>query len=170
VLIFLMPGAFAFAAQTVVSRGFYAMQNTLFPAIFGTLAVALSIPLYMAGLRFMGVKGVALAMSVSVVLQVAVLFTAWNRYSRNDNRRAVYAAFGKMILLSVPAGFFLTGFRRAIASGIDGSTFVGSLTIAMLTGAVFIALLTACGYLLDIEEVRTGLNRIVRRVKEHFSR
>ncbi len=30
-LLFLLTGAFAFAAQTVVVRGYYAVQNTIFP-------------------------------------------------------------------------------------------------------------------------------------------
>ncbi|MDZ7597803.1 MAG: lipid II flippase MurJ [Desulfobacterales bacterium] len=46
VLACLLVGAFAFAAQTVVVRGYYAIQNTLFPALFGTVAVVASIPLY----------------------------------------------------------------------------------------------------------------------------
>jgi len=170
VLIFLMPGAFAFAAQTVVARGFYAMQNTLFPAIFGTLAVLLSIPLYVVGLHLMGVEGVALAISASVVMQVIILFATWNRYSQNNDSRGVYAAFGKMFLLSVPAGFLLTWFRSAVITGFDNSTFFGSLSVAMLTGTVFLAVLTAGGYLLGIDEVTGGLNRIIRRVGERLEK
>ena len=33
-LLFLLPGAVAMAANTLVLRGFYAMQNTIFPAVF----------------------------------------------------------------------------------------------------------------------------------------
>ncbi len=39
VLIYFMVGAFAFAAYTVVVRGYFASQNTLFPAVFGSVAV-----------------------------------------------------------------------------------------------------------------------------------
>lgn len=54
-----MIGAFAFAAQTLVVRGYYAVQNTLFPALYGTAAVLLSIPVYTVGMLKMGARGVA---------------------------------------------------------------------------------------------------------------
>lgn len=37
VLPYFMLGAFAFSAQTIVSRGYFATQNTLFPALFQRL-------------------------------------------------------------------------------------------------------------------------------------
>lgn len=39
VLPWFMAGAFAFSAQTIVSRGYFASQNTLFPALFSTACV-----------------------------------------------------------------------------------------------------------------------------------
>lgn len=162
-LSFLMPGAFAFAAQTVVARGFYATQNTLFPALLGTLAVVLSIPLYLVGLHFMGVAGVSLAISASVVLQVAILFSTWNRRSANPGGRRVYAAFGRMALWSLPAGLLLSAFRRLAVQFVDGSTFGGSLAVAAATGGLFLALLAVSGRLFGIEEVGAGLGRVFRR-------
>ena len=43
---FLLAGSFAFAAQTVVVRGFYATQNTWLPALFGTISVLACLPLF----------------------------------------------------------------------------------------------------------------------------
>ena len=54
----LMLGAIAFASQTVVNRGFYAIQNTFLPAAYGSLAVVSSIPLYYLGMQWMGLAGV----------------------------------------------------------------------------------------------------------------
>ena len=45
ILPFFMFGAFAFSAQNIVSRGFYATQNTIFPAVFTTICVVLTLPL-----------------------------------------------------------------------------------------------------------------------------
>ena len=170
VLVFLMVGAFAFAAQTVVVRGFYAVQNTVLPALFGTLAVVLSIPLYIQGMRVMGASGVALAISLSAFLQVLILFVIWNRHSRNPESRGVYLAFAKMFLFSLPVGLVLHRLRNALAAGIDGSTLWGSFMIAGLTGLVFLAILVAGGYVLNIEEVKLGLNRMVQRVAICFGR
>ena len=45
VLLFLMPTSVAMAAFAIVVRGYYAVQNTLFPAVFSTVAILLSLPL-----------------------------------------------------------------------------------------------------------------------------
>ena len=80
VLVFVLIGTVGFAAQTVVSRGYYASQNTLLPAVFGTVAVLASIPIFFLGMKWMGVTGVALGLSVSALLQAGLLFGMWNRY------------------------------------------------------------------------------------------
>lgn len=92
-LIYLLIGAIAFSAQTVVVRGYYATQNTLFPAVFGTLAVILSIPMYLYGMQAMGASGVALAISLSAIFQVTLLYSLWNKKSRNREGRDVYTFF-----------------------------------------------------------------------------
>ena len=97
-LVYIMIGAFAFAAQTVVVRGFYALQNTLFPALYGTIAVIISLPMYVVGLRLMGAKGVALAVSISVTLQVMLLFYIWNRRHHNPESGSVYAFILKTVI------------------------------------------------------------------------
>ncbi len=79
VLVCYLVGAFAFAANTVVVRGFYATRDTLTPALFGTLAVAAGIPIYLAGLALLGVQGVALAVSASGILQAVLLYVLWSR-------------------------------------------------------------------------------------------
>ena len=168
VLVFLMLGAFAFAAQTVVVRGFYALQNTLLPAVFGTAAVLLSLPLYVFGVRLMGAGGVALAVSLSAIFQVLLLFAIWNRRSGNHDSRDVYRAFARMFLFSVPAGIVLAVFRMLLVSGIDPVGPSGSLTVSVLTGLLFLVILFAGGYGFKIEPVRSALDHAVRRAAARF--
>ncbi|MCP4750506.1 MAG: murein biosynthesis integral membrane protein MurJ, partial [Proteobacteria bacterium] len=99
VLVFVLLGTVAFAAQTVVTRGYYAMQNTLFPMIFGSIAVLASIPLYLIAMDRMGVTGVALALSLSAMLQVSLLYVLWNRKSGNKGGRTVYLFFVKIVVV-----------------------------------------------------------------------
>jgi putative peptidoglycan lipid II flippase len=164
ILVFLMVGAFAFAAQTVVVRGFYAVQNTLLPAVLCTVAVLLSLPFYVVGMKFWGAAGVALAISLSAVIQVMMLFVIWNRRSRNRESRGVYHAFGKMVLFSIPTGVVLYGFRNVAAGWVDVSTFSGSLAVSLLTGSLLLFFMAAGGYLLKIDAISFGLNRIARRI------
>jgi putative peptidoglycan lipid II flippase len=153
-LVFLLIGAFAFASQTVVVRGYYAMQNTIFPAIFGTLAVALSIPIYVAGMNFMGTEGVGLAISLSAILQLIVLFMLWNRRTENTGSLKVYGAYVKMMFISIPIGFILNWAVTEIYPIIWQDTLSGNLLICAISGASFAILIISFGYLLNINEIK----------------
>ena len=162
VLIYFMIGAFAFAAYTVVVRGYFAMQNTLFPAIYGSAAVVLSIPLYIAGTKLLGAAGVALAVSLSGIFQVGLLYALWNRRSGNPESRGVYFFYLKMMIFSGALGLTLAWFKSVALYRIDSMTLFGSLVVCVIIGAVFALILLAAGYGLKINEI-TGL---VDKIKE----
>ena len=160
VLIFIMAGAFAFAAQTVVVRGFFAIQNTLFPAIYGTIAVILSLPLYYFGMQKMGVQGVALAVSMGAVIQVLMLYSIWNKKSRNTGYPAVRNFYVRIIFLSAVMGFCLEWIRRTALSNINVMTLPGSFLVCVIIGTLFLAMFIAAGHILGISEISDLLNRI----------
>ncbi len=165
-LFFLLLGAFAFASQTIVVRGYYAMKNTLFPAIFGTLAVAASIPLFWVGMKFMGIDGVGLAISLSAILQVSLLYILWNKRTDNKGSLEVYAAYLKMILLSVPVGLFLNWAKDAVPTGALAGSLRGDLLICAVCGIVFFGIVAAAGYLFRIPEIRWFADEIAGRLRK----
>jgi putative peptidoglycan lipid II flippase len=165
VLLFYLIGAFAIAANMIVPRAYYAMQDTLFPAIYGTVAVILSIPLYVIGLKMMGAGGVALAVSLSAILQVFVLYILWNKRSRNTGSIQVYWFYLKIMGLSVPVGLALLGFKRLMSGWIDVQTFTGSSVTVVLTGMLFLIALLAAGYGLRIKEINDLMINIVNKLK-----
>ena len=165
VLIFFLVGAFAFAANTIVPRAYYAMQDTLFPAIYGTLAVLLSLPLYLVGLKVLGTRGVALAASLSAILQVLILYVLWNRRTSNSGSGAVYRAYLRIMVFSAGLGLLLIAFRRIAIGGLDATTFGGNLWIAVITSTGFAVLILLAGYVLRIREIREVLDRITDKLK-----
>ncbi|MBC2714746.1 MAG: murein biosynthesis integral membrane protein MurJ [Desulfobacteraceae bacterium] len=160
VLVFMMVGAFAFAAQTVVVRGFFAVQNTLFPAIYGTIAVILSLPLYYFGMQKMGVQGVALAVSLAAIVQVLMLYSIWNKKSRNNGYPRVWKFYIKIIFLSAAMGVCLEWFRKTALSGINEMTLPGSFLVCLIIGTLFIVLFITAGQILGISEISDLLHRI----------
>jgi putative peptidoglycan lipid II flippase len=168
ILIFLLAGAFALSAYSVVVRGFYAMQNTLFPAIFGTVVVLLSLPLYWYGMLLMGAGGIALAVSLSSIFQVVLLYTLWNRRTNNTESRNVYRFYGGIILFSCLLGLFLTYFKATVLNGIDSETFWGSLCICLITGGLFMVILLAAGNIFKIREISELGANLIRKIKEYF--
>ena len=156
----LMLGAIAFASQTVVNRGFYAIQNTFLPAAYGSLAVVSSIPLYYLGMQWMGLVGVGLAVSASAFAQVALLFVIWNKRSGNDGSRTVYGFFGRMTLLAIPLWAILQLLRNQLVSRMAVDTMGGSLVTTVIVGAVFVLLLLLFGYGFRIREITRILERL----------
>ncbi|MGB5985539.1 MAG: murein biosynthesis integral membrane protein MurJ [Desulfobacterales bacterium] len=164
VLGWLLIGAYGFAAQTVVVRGFYALKNTLLPAIYTTLAVAASLPLYWLGLRWLGAAGIAMAISLSASLQVMVLYEVWVRRHGAAQGRTAYRPIARMILISLPLGLGLGAGRALLVNylplaGIDPGSFPGSLVICLIVGALFMSLILLLGFRLNISPIREVLQR-----------
>jgi len=165
VLVWFLAGAVGFAAYTVVVRGYYATRNTLFPAVFGTVAVLASLPLYPLGILLMGVEGVALAISFSGLLQVVLLYILWGRRRRSAGQGDVIRFYLKMTLLSVALAPILAAIRYLAAAALDGAALVDSLAIATLVGAAFAALMLLAGYGLKITEITELTERALRLLK-----
>jgi putative peptidoglycan lipid II flippase len=163
ILTFLMIGAFAFAAQTVVVRGYYAVKNTLFPAIYSSIGVAVSIPIYIAGMKLMGTGGVALAISFSAVIQVIFLYILWNRRSRNTESGSVYRRYTQMLLLSLPIGLILEGIHRGIVIWFPFRGLIGNLMICTGISLIFLCLILTFGHFFKIEEITTTFRKLFRK-------
>lgn len=168
-LAYLLAGAFAFSIQTVVVRSYYAMEDTLFPAIFCTIAVGLSIPFYLIGMEWLGPQGVALGVSISVFLQVALLYILWNRRSHNRGSRSVYAHVVKVVLVSCFMGAVLELFRNTVLPWFDINTKSGAFLLCVVVGIVFIILLVPAGKLLRISEIQEILIRPIIKMRDRLT-
>jgi putative peptidoglycan lipid II flippase len=160
----MLPGAVAVAAQTVVNRGFYAIQNTLLPAAYGTLATVASLPLFWAGANWFGVAGVGAAISFSAIIQVAVLFAVWNKRSGNAESGGVYRFYGRMALISLPLGGVLWSFHYVMSLWMPLSSWMSRLSSIGLVTLVFALLMAAAAWLFRIEEVRVVVRKIGRKL------
>jgi putative peptidoglycan lipid II flippase len=168
VLIYFLAGSFTFSAYTVVVRNYFAVQDTLFPAIYGTLAVLASIPIYWMGMRLMGAGGIALAISLSGLLQVVLLYMLWNRRSHNQGSRAVYGAFARMLAMALVSGLALEWLNRSVLPlRAMPPSFFTSLSVCLINAAVFVLLLLAVGYGLNVQEIKMPLQRLLGRIRRY---
>jgi putative peptidoglycan lipid II flippase len=165
---FLLVGAFAFSAQTVVVRGYYAMQNTLFPALVGTAAVLVSIPFYVLGMERLGPAGVALGVSLSAMLQVTVFYVLWNRRTGNRGSREVYGHVARMALLSLVLGIAFEALRRTVLAMIDRSGLAGNLFASLVLGAGFLIALHGAARILKLDEITDFTSKPFQKVRERL--
>lgn len=167
---FLLLGAFAFSAQTIVVRGYYALQNTLFPALLGTAAVLLSIPVFLLGMQRLGASGVALGVSISAFIQVTLLYICWNRRTQNKNSSQVYGAVFKMMLLSIFLGFLLETIRRIAFSGPGAATFSGALLACFGLGVLFLCLLYVLCRIMKMADILEIFEKPLQQLRKRFRR
>jgi putative peptidoglycan lipid II flippase len=161
----MLLGAAAFAAQTVVNRGFYAMRNTWLPSVYGSAAVIASLPLYWFGLKVLGVLGVGLAISCSALCQVLVLFAVWNRRIDNTGSRAVYAFYGKIILMSLPVAGLLMLTQRFLLQRIDIAVVTGNVALIAIQSIIFILIMAVATWMFRIKEARLLWHKAAQRAR-----
>lgn len=164
ILPFFMAGAFAFSAQTIVARGYYALQNTWFPAVFSTLCVGASLPLIYGSMKILGVNGLALGLSLSVFLSSFLLFECWNRKTQNHEKGQVYLFFGKLVLVSLILGAMLQAAAWGLRILMDTSTFGNSFLLCILVSLIFTILLPLMGLAFRIQEIEILYDKIFKRI------
>jgi len=104
ILLAIMLSAVAFwVVQQLIGRAFYACQDTLTPALAGTGATLLALPLYWAGARLFGAPGVAAAGTLGVVLYTVFLSRAWKRKHGSAALQGLARQAGAALLFCLPA-------------------------------------------------------------------
>lgn len=83
---FLSLGLGGWAAQTVISRGFYALGSTWTPTIVGTIIAVLAVPVYITLRMYGGAAGLAVASSIAITIYVFVL--GWLEHRRFQQEAA----------------------------------------------------------------------------------
>jgi len=151
----MLIGATAFAVQTLVNRGFYAVQNTLTPAIFSTLATIAAIPLYWLGLKTMGILGIGLAISLAAWIQVIVVYGVWCRTSSNAGSTVVFVFYGKMMVLSLVLAGLLWWARRLVLLWIDAAYLAAGFGVIVILGLLFVVLMGLAARLFNISEIQS---------------
>ncbi|THB75440.1 MAG: murein biosynthesis integral membrane protein MurJ [Desulfobacteraceae bacterium] len=166
VLPFLMIGTVAFTCQTIVTRGYFALQNTWFPAIVGTMTVLASLPVYVLFTRYWGAKGLALGISICTCLQTLLLFELWNRKSRNLEKRSVYLSLIKISivsLLTAAATYPLVKFLYTLFGWKQGDMgLIQAIAVCIIISTAFITLLSLLATLFRIKEISVLYRRIIK--------
>lgn len=148
-------GLWAWAAQTVVARGFYALGNTWVPSILGTAVVPLAYPLYVwAGGRW-GPTGLACVSSLAVTVYVVSLILLLRR--RFPGAADGYVPFFARLVPATAAGIGAGLFAADRLAGAHPYLSAGAAALAGLV--VFAAAAAALG----TPEIREAADWLRRR-------
>jgi putative peptidoglycan lipid II flippase len=161
-------GMFAWGAQNILSRGFYAARDTITPAVVGTVVTVASLPLYWILVRHIAYLGLALASSAGIVVYTVVLFVLLNRRTKNAAQPALIVFFLKVATASAVMGlacYYAVGYLERF---FDLRRFLSSLSVLVLVSGTGLLLLWIFLKLLGVSEGEAYLRRglaFVRRAQ-----
>jgi putative peptidoglycan lipid II flippase len=179
ILAFLCLGLGGWAAQTVISRGFYALGSTWLPTIVGTMVAFLTVPLYIV-LRWQW-GGIGLAIASSVAILIYVLLLGWLQYRRfqreaaakGTSLRDVPSMLDGAVRLAAAAGI-ATGVGLGVRvlllqflPGMDLTVVIGRTTVLCAIG---LGIYLACARFFGIDELAKLERMLLRKFKFWRSR
>lgn len=137
-LVFFSIGLTGHIVVHVLTRAFYAMQDTRTPVLWAIVAVAINVPLMILLSGPMGVEGLALALSISATLEVLGLVWALRRRIDSIQEAEVLRSGARSALAAVIAGLAMLGGLAVAQSWL-------SATLANGAGRVVVLLVLAGG-------------------------
>ena len=156
---------FAQASVPLLVRVFYARHDSRTPFYLGMFTVATDIILCLILSRSMGVTGLALAYSISNILNFLLLWTWLHFKVGNLGLAKIVQSATKFAIAAIGAGFAVQLVKLAISPVINMTKFSGvliQLGAAGLAGSL--TYLIIC-YFLGSEELMTFINSVSRRKK-----
>lgn len=149
---------FAQSLIPLLARSFYALEDTKTPVIISLIAIIINIIGSYFLSKTMGVEGLALAFSLSSIVNLIILIVLLRlRLGNLDDKKVIWSIF-KISINSLIAGAIIYLMLRVLADLLDLRTFVGIFTqgaVAGLAGSLVylaISLFTNCEEIVIIKK------------------
>ncbi|HUF06004.1 MAG TPA: murein biosynthesis integral membrane protein MurJ [Candidatus Binatia bacterium] len=148
-LLFFAIGLGGHIVVHVLTRAFYAMQDTRTPVTWAIIAVAVNVPLMAWLVGPMGVEGLALALSIASVLEVIGLMWSLHRRIESVEEGAILRSIGRAAVAALAAGLLMLGGLTLVegaAAGLLDNPFGRLLALLVLSaagGAIFLLVAAA---------------------------
>ncbi|MGH9453387.1 MAG: murein biosynthesis integral membrane protein MurJ [Terriglobia bacterium] len=161
---FFSLGMFAWGAQNIVARGFYAARDTLTPAISGTVMTVLTLPVYWFLSRRMEHLGLALASSIGVIAYTAVLFVLLNRRIQNAESTALLVFLLKMGIASTIGALACREVASLLEARVHWQSAHDAFLVVLGASAVGFMVTGAGAKALGVRELGIYMRKLVPRL------
>ncbi len=141
-------------AQTIVSRGFFALKDTWTPTLVGTGAFLLALPAYYVLAQSMGVTGLALASTAGIFVYAAALYGILMGRTVGKNGLPEIAEYLKMAVSGLVAALAGSHGLGIASRWVSWETFTGSALRLAGAGAAVSAVYFLCALLLRCRTAR----------------
>jgi putative peptidoglycan lipid II flippase len=154
-------GMLAFGLREILSRAFYALQDTKTPMVNGAIAVGLNIVLNIILSRYLGIGGLALATSIAAIVATVLLLVTLRRKIGGFRLREITFSLGKMTIASVVMGIIASVAYGNLCKALSANL---SLILAIGVGALTYLIII---YILRVPEVHRPLDAVKQILKKH---
>ncbi|MBI3072657.1 MAG: murein biosynthesis integral membrane protein MurJ [Deltaproteobacteria bacterium] len=153
VLVCYAGGLAAWGIHTVISRGFYAMRDTVTPTWVGTLALFASLPVYWLLMNAFSERGLAVASSVGITIYATLLYVLFERRTRSEAWRGEVQLLVALAGLATVAGFGALGATSLLDNVLPWTSIAGSLVRLTLGTIVAAGLYVGSAILFKVTDV-----------------
>jgi putative peptidoglycan lipid II flippase len=160
-LVFFSLGMFAWGAQNILARGFYAVRDTLTPAVVGTALTFLNLPVYWLLVHRLEHLGLALASSCGIIAYTVALFFLLNRRLKNRESGALVVFFLKLVAASGLAGLACLYLTHYLERRIGWQTTHQAFFVLVIVSAVGLAFTVVFAKLLRIRELDAYMRKLL---------
>ncbi|ELK20661.1 putative membrane protein, MviN family [Anoxybacillus flavithermus TNO-09.006] len=162
-LFFYSIGMIGFSLRELLSRVFYAFQDTKTPMINAAIAIFMNIVLSIILSRYLEIGGLALATSISAIFCTLLLFINLRNKIGSFEIRNIIISFVKVLCASLLMGMISRFFYYALLNNInDNLCLVLSVCIGAITYLVII-------YFMRIKEINIIVNVIKKKLFSSFN-
>jgi len=157
-------GIFAQCGIAVITRGYYALQDTITPLKIGILTVLLNIILNFLLLKPLGHGGLALAFSLSGIVNLLILLFLLRKKMGQIDGKNIIISFFKTTFASLAMG--ATAYQVAILTTklVNIETKLGQLIQVGLAMGIGAGVFLFLAYLLKMEEIKMVLNMLKKKL------
>ncbi|KPU27361.1 membrane protein [Caloranaerobacter sp. TR13] len=159
-LFFYSIGMVSFGLREVLSRAFYAMQDTKTPMINAAIAMVMNIILNIILSKFLGIGGLAFATSISAIFCTVLLFISLRKKIGSFGMKSIIISFIKILCASLVMGVIAKVSYNILLNSINANL---SLIISIGIGAVIHFIII---YFMKIEEVDTMVSTLKKKLKK----
>lgn len=165
-------GIFAWSAQAVLTRAFYAMQDSRTPVISGTIMTVLFIGMNWCVINYttMGVAGLALATSVAATLHMTVLWVLLRRRLHGLNDRRLTVSICKL-LIATAALCVVVWLTRNVLNSVLPTDLFPRLRAAIvllgpsIDGLAVLAILARLMHMAELDSTVGMVRSLVRKMR-----
>ena len=167
-LLFFAIGLVGHIVVHVLTRTFYAMQDTRTPVTWAIAAVTLNVPLMALLVGPMGVEGLALALSISAVLEVLGLLWSLHRRIESVEEASILRSLMRAAVAGGASALLMLGALTLVEGSVAGllDNVVGRLLALLVLSAAGVATFMVVAAALrspELAQLRAILRRRTRR-------